>query len=410
MLETVVSSASAVVVSVLAFLVLLPLIVFIHELGHFQTGRVFGIKIDAFSIGFGPTLKSWIDRHGTVWRISAIPLGGYVKFFGDANAASAGTSGGNDGKSGTTQFGSQREALEAALTEEEKTVCFHFRPVWQRAAVVAAGPIANFILAIVILAGLLMAFGRMTVEPVVGTVMEGSAAAEAGFAPGDRIMELNGRVVRSFDAMATRVKLASGDALTFTIERDGSTLDILATPRRVEQTDGFGNTVEAGQLGITADPQFVTRQRFGPFEAATEGTREVGRIISVTGLYFARLLSFREDPRQIGGPVRIAQFAGQAASSGFMPADNVTIFDRLQTSAVNFLQVAALISISVGFLNLLPVPVLDGGHLLFYGYEALAGKPMNETVQNGLFRVGIALVGTLIVFVVVNDVVRLFQS
>ncbi|MEM0929924.1 MAG: M50 family metallopeptidase [Pseudomonadota bacterium] len=407
MLDTLLGSASAVAVSLAAFLVMLPVIVFIHELGHFQTGRLFGIKIDAFSIGFGPKLAAWVDRHGTVWKVSAIPLGGYVKFFGDANAASAGT---NGGQTGTTQFGSQREALEASLTDEEKAVCFHFRPTWQRAAVVAAGPIANFVLAIVILAGLLMALGRFTVEPVVGQVMEDSAAAEAGFMPGDRILELNGGAVRSFDAMATRVKLSSGEELTFTVERGGAVVTLLATPRRVEQTDGFGNKVEAGQLGVSADPNFVSRQRFGPVDAALEGTREVGRIISVTGRYFTRLLTFREDPRQIGGPVRIAQFAGQAASSGFVPAENVTLGDRLMTSAANFLQVAALISISVGFLNLLPVPVLDGGHLMFYGYEAVAGKPMNEAVQNGLFRIGLAMVGTLIIFVLINDVVRLFQS
>ncbi|MEO1042315.1 MAG: RIP metalloprotease [Pseudomonadota bacterium] len=408
MLDTLLGGASTVIVSVAAFLVMLPVIVFIHELGHFQTGRIFGIKIDAFSIGFGPTLTSWIDRHGTVWKISAIPLGGYVKFFGDANAASAGTTGGN--QAGTTQFKSLRDTLEASLTDEEKAVCFHFRPTWQRASVVAAGPIANFLLAIVILAGLLMALGRFTVEPVVGQVVEDSAAAEAGFLPGDRILTLNGGNVRSFDAMATRVKLSSGEELTFRVERGEDVVTLLATPRRVEQVDGFGNKVVAGQLGVSADPNFVSRQRFGPLNATAEGTREVGRIIGVTGRYFGRLLTFREDPRQIGGPVRIAQFAGQAASSGFVPAEDVTLADRLVTSGANFLQVAALISISVGFLNLLPVPVLDGGHLMFYGYEAVAGKPMNEAVQNGLFRLGLALVGTLIIFVLINDVVRLFQS
>lgn len=408
MLEQFVGNASTVVVSLLAFLVMLPLIVFIHELGHFQTGRLFGIRIDAFSIGFGPELKRWVDRHGTIWRISAIPLGGYVKFFGDANAASAGAST-NDGTSGTTQFKSQRDALEFALSEEEKKVCFHFRPVWQRAAVVAAGPISNFLLAIVLLAGLFMAFGRVIVEPVIGVVAEDSPAAEAGFEPGDRILELNGGAVRSFDAMAARIKLASDEELTFTVERGGEVITLTATPRRVLQEDAFGNEIEAGQLGIGSDVNAVSRQRYGPLAALWEGVREVGRIINVTARYFSRLVLGQEDVRQIGGPVRIAQFAGQAASSGFDTEAELSLTDRLLTSGGNFLQVAAVISISVGFLNLLPVPVLDGGHLLFYGYEALAGKPMNERVQGFLFRIGLTIVFAMIVFVVINDVVRLFE-
>lgn len=408
MIDQLISSGSAVIVSILAFLVMLPLIVFIHELGHFQTGRLFGIKIDAFSIGFGPELKRWVDRHGTIWRISAIPLGGYVKFFGDANAASAGTATENNGRAGTTQFGSQREALEASLSPEDKAVCFHFRPVWQRAAVVAAGPIANFVLAIVLLAGLFMAFGRVVVEPVIGSVQEDSAAAEAGFEPGDRILTLNGRTVRSWEGLATRIKLASGEELTFIVERDGETVELQATPRRIVQQDAFGNEIQAGQLGVGADANYVTSVRYGPIAAVGEGVREVGRIIGVTGRYFARLLTFREDPSQIGGPVRIAQFAGQAASSGFVETpEEVSLGRRLLVSGSAFLNVSALISISVGFLNLLPVPVLDGGHLMFYGYEAVAGKPMNEAVQGVLFRIGMLLVFTMIIFVVVNDVVRL---
>lgn len=407
-MEALLGNLSAVLVSTLAFLVMLPLIVFIHELGHFQTGRLFGIKIDAFSIGFGPTLKSWRDKHGTIWRISAIPLGGYVKFFGDANAASAGAKNANDGKAGSTQFSSQREALEFALTEEEKKVCFHFKPIWQRAAVVAAGPISNFVLAIVILAGLFMGVGRQMAEPVILRVQADTPAMEAGFEAGDRILSLNGATVRTWDAMSARIKLASDEELTFVVERDGEEVELVATPRRVSQTDAFGNEIEAGQLGVLADPSYITWKRFGPLGAVSEAVGEVGRIISVTGRYFSRLLTLQEDPRQIGGPVRIAQFAGQAASSGFAETTNeVSIGDRLLVSLTNFLNVAALISISVGFLNLLPVPVLDGGHLMFYAYEAVARKPMNEAVQGALFRVGFALVMTLIVFVLINDVLRL---
>ncbi|MEM1380289.1 MAG: M50 family metallopeptidase [Pseudomonadota bacterium] len=409
MLETVLGNAQTTLVSVLAFLIMLPLIVFIHELGHFQTARLFGIRIDAFSIGFGPALKSWVDRHGTVWKISAIPLGGYVKFFGDANAASAGASSDSQ-KSGATQFGSERAKLEHALTDEEKRVCFHFKPVWQRACVVAAGPIANFVLAIVLLSSIFMAFGSVVVEPIIGTVAEDSAAAEAGFEPGDRIITMNGAPVGDFNDMAARVKLSSGTELTFVVERGDEEVTLKATPRRTVQVDAFGNEIEAGLLGVSASAEGVVRKRFGPLAAVGEGTKEVGRIISITARYFGRLVRLEEDPRQIGGPIRIAEYAGQAASSGFEEGTEASILDRLIVSGTNFLQVAALISISVGFLNLLPVPVLDGGHLMFYGYEAVAGKPMNEKVQGFLFRIGLALILTLIVFVVANDVLRLLTS
>lgn len=409
MLETFLNSLQSVTVSVLAFLVMLPLIVFIHELGHFQTARLFGMRIDSFSIGFGPALKSWIDRHGTVWKISAIPLGGYVKFFGDANAASAGT-GNGEASSGTTQFGSDREQLEGMLSEDEKRDCFHFRPVWQRAAVVAAGPLANFVLAIALFAALLMAFGNVVVDPVVGTVAEDSAAAEAGFEPGDRILRLNGGRVRDFNDMAARVKLSSGEELTFTVARGDETLTLEATPRRTTQVDAFGNEIEAGLLGISASPDGVRRERFGPLAALAEGTSEVSRIIGITARYFGRLVKLEEDPRQIGGPIRIAEYAGQAASSGFDPESEAGVWDRIVVSGSNFLQVAALISISVGFLNLLPVPMLDGGHLMFYAYEAVARRPMNERVQGVLFRLGVTLVFTLLVFVVANDVLRLVAS
>ncbi|MEM1409853.1 MAG: RIP metalloprotease [Pseudomonadota bacterium] len=406
MLEQILANSQTILVSLVAFLVMLPLIVFVHEQGHFQTARFFGVRIDAFAIGFGPTLKSWIDRHGTVWKICAIPLGGYVKFFGDANAASAGASTPDQNSGGATQFGSERDKLEAFLTEEEKRVCFHFKPLWQRAAVVAAGPVANFILAVVILALLFITFGREVTPPILSTVSEDSAAAEAGFLPGDRILTMNGQPVTDFNRMGAVVKLSSGEELIFTVERGSEEVTLTATPRRTEQLDAFGNTIEAGLLGVGVNYSVVERVRFGPIGATGEAIGEVGRVITMTARYFGRLLMLKEDPRQIGGPIRIAEYAGQAASSGFNPDADISLLDRLTVSGTNFLQIAALISISVGFLNLLPVPVLDGGHLVFYAYEAVAGKPINEAVQGAMFRVGLSLIMTLIVFVVINDVLR----
>lgn len=405
MLESILGNVPIILVSVASFLVMLPLIVFVHELGHFQTARFCGVRIDAFSIGFGPTLASWYDRHGTIWKICAIPLGGYVKFFGDANAASAGAKA-DQNRSGTTQFGSEREKLEAHLTDDEKKVCFHFKPVWQRALIVAAGPVANFVLAIGILATLFGFLGREVTPAIITVVAEDSAAAEAGFEPGDKIVALNGREVIDFNRMGAIIKLSSGEELTFTVERGNDTIELSATPKRTQQQDAFGNDVDVGTLGVAADYRVSERVRFGPLGAVAEGCREVGRIIGITARYFGRLITFREDPRQIGGPIRIAEYAGQAASSGFDPNADVGIGRRLLVSTANFLQVAALISISVGFLNLLPVPVLDGGHLVFYGYEAVVGKPMPEAIQGALFRVGLALVFSLIVFVLINDVLR----
>ncbi|NRA30552.1 MAG: RIP metalloprotease [Parvularculaceae bacterium] len=405
MLESLLGNVPFILVSIASFLVMLPLIVFVHELGHFQTARFCGVRIDAFSIGFGPTLASWYDRHGTVWKICAIPLGGYVKFFGDANAASAGAKA-QENRSGTTQFGSEREKLEAHLTDDEKKVCFHFKPVWQRALIVAAGPVANFVLAIGILAALFGFLGREVTPAVITQVAEESAAAEAGFEVGDKIVALNGREVIDFNRMGAIIKLSSGEELTFTVERGNDTIELRATPKRTKQQDAFGNDVEVGTLGVGADYRVSERVRFGPIGAVGEGFREVGRIIGITARYFGRLVTFREDPRQIGGPIRIAEYAGQAATSGFDPNADVGMGRRLLVSTANFLQVAALISISVGFLNLLPVPVLDGGHLVFYGYEAVAGKPMPEAVQGVLFRIGLALVFSLIVFVLINDVLR----
>ncbi|MBB4658626.1 M50 family metallopeptidase [Parvularcula dongshanensis] len=415
------SAGSGVLIALLAFAVLLPLIVFVHEYGHFKVARLCGVKVDAFSIGFGPALKSWRDRHGTVWKISAIPLGGYVKFFGDANAASAGRAEGSAyavgsdlapaeaepaAGPGATQFGSERAKLEAVLTDEQKRVCFHFKPVWQRMAVVAAGPFANFVLAAVVFAGLFMAFGKMVVEPVIGEVTEGSAAEVAGFQTGDRVVRIDGRGIDDFNEMATRVRLSSNTEMVFDIERDGRPITLFATPERVVQTDAFGNEIRAGRLGMYSAGQ-ASRLRMNPVQAVWEGTLQVGRTLDTTIAYLGRIVVGREDARQLGGPIKIAQFAGQAASSGFTAEADLTVVQRLTASLHAFLSVAALISVSIGFLNLLPVPVLDGGHLVFYGVELLTGRPLPDSVQGAGFRIGLAMVGTLMVFVVVNDIMGL---
>ena len=497
----VMSSATSVLIALASFGVLLPLIVFVHEYGHFKTARLCGMRVDAFSIGFGPALFGWTDRKGTRWKVSAIPLGGYVKFFGDANAASAGMRVGSDlapaeGEEpqgpGATQFKSERARLEAVLTEEEKRVCFHFKPIWQRMAVVAAGPFANFVLAVLIFAGLFMAVGRDVTPPVVGEVIAGSAAESAGLSTGDEVLRIDGRRVRSFEDMQSRVRLASDTLLDFEVERDGERLRFAATPTRQTRTDAYGNEMRVGVLGFspyiaptvgavsrgspaaaagfeTGDrvlsldnepvdtfydlidgfgaranqevpveierggerlvltvrpeltgvgeeavgrvglaPEPYERRRYGPVSAVSESVVEVGTTIERTLTYLGRIVTGREDVRGLGGPVKIGQYAGQAVRSGFaMPDAEIALSNRLLTSLLNFLQLAALISVSIGFLNLLPVPVLDGGHLVFYAYEAVAGRPLPERVQGAGFTVGLVMVASLMIFVVVNDVISL---
>ena len=501
-MDALLSGGLGFVISVLSFLVLLPLIVFIHEYGHFKTARLCGVRVDAFSFGFGRELFGWTDRHGTRFKISALPLGGYVKFFGDGNAASAPQPGSDlapaeaeepDGQTAPTQFASRRAQLEAVLTEDEKAVCYHFKPVWQRMAVVAAGPFANFVLAFVIFAGIFGVLGRPYTAPVVGEVIEGSAAEAAGFAPLDRMLTIGGRRVDSFDAVRSRVLLSADTELVFEVERDGETLVLAATPRRETVPDPFGNESRIGLLGVrpyvepriggvvpnspaeaaglrvgdvvtavdgadvvsfteveqaraerpgetmtltverdgrtldvaarieTVTPEGgeafgylgaagppAERRTYGPIGAVRAGAGEVGRILEMSGRGLARLVTGREDIRQLSGPVSIGRFAGQAVRSGFVPGTEAPLSDRLLTSGVNFLNLAALISVSIGFLNLLPVPVLDGGHLLFYAYEAVAGRPLPDWVQGAGSAVGLVLVGLLMLFVVANDVVRLF--
>ncbi|MEM9422083.1 MAG: RIP metalloprotease RseP [Pseudomonadota bacterium] len=414
MLDVIIS----VVTAVLAFAVMLPLIVFVHEYGHFKVARLCGVRVDTFSIGFGKSLLQWTDKKGTVWKIAAIPLGGFVKFFGDANAASAGTVAHSDGeeeeghagdaKPVTTQFTSERDRLAALLTEEEKSVCFHFKPVWQRMAVVAAGPLANFLLAIAIFAVILGTLGKTVIDPVIGEVQEDTAAAEAGLQAGDRIVAVNGRSVDEFEDISRWVKLSSGTSLTISVLRDGQTLDLLATPRRTKQIDGFGNEIEVGFLGIRTSADAVRRQEYGPLAALIGGIDEVRSVLSSTLKYLGRLVSLKEDPRQLGGPVKIAKYAGQAANSGFDDRFEASLGERVLLSFVSFISLAGLVSVSIGLLNLLPVPVLDGGHLVFYTYELLAGRPLNDKVQGFAFRLGMVMIGSLMIFVLVNDVIQLF--
>ncbi|NHK27710.1 RIP metalloprotease RseP [Parvularcula flava] len=414
-------------ITLVSFVVLLSFIVFFHELGHFQTARWCGVKIDVFSIGFGKPLFSRKDKHGTEWRVAMLPLGGFVKFFGDAGPASDPSrkvqktdqvqeeQGDDEPKAMMTQFpaGSEKARLAESLTAEERRVCFHFKPLWQKALIVAAGPFANFVLAIVILTGLFMLAGEAPVhEAQVGAVRADTAAEEAGFQAGDRILEINGRKIASFQQMSNMVKLSSGEELEILVDRGGELLTLTATPQRTETTDAYGNKVRAGILGIDSDPEAYRMVRYGPISSVKAAVGQVYEVLAVTVRFIGRIILGKEGIEQLGGPVKIAKYAGQSAMAGFSDGGEmeVSLMRRLEVSFFNFLNMAAMISISVGFLNLLPVPVLDGGHLVFYGYEAIAGRPVSEAVQAVSFKIGIVILLSLMVFVSWNDVTQLFTS
>jgi regulator of sigma E protease len=404
-------------ITIAAFLALLTIIVFIHEYGHFSIARLLGVRVDVFSIGFGKPILQWVDRKGTQWRIAALPLGGYVKFFGDLNAASQASPevAEKAGGPATTQFPRPGDTEEIAqgMTAEERAVCFHFKPVWARAAIVAAGPVANFILAVAIFASLFAAFGRQYAEPVVGSVLEVSAAQEAGVLPGDRIVAVNGRSIDKFRQIQDAVMLSSGEPMGFRVLRGGAEVELTIVPTRAETEDRYGNPIEVWRLGIGGDPNAYGFEKYGFVGAIREGVKELWRVLSVTTRFLGKIITGKEDAKQLGGPIKMAQYAGQSVMSGFDQAgnsENPSFGTMLRASIVDFISLAAFVSVSIGFLNILPVPVLDGGHLLYYAYEAIAGRPLGARAQAVGFRVGIVLLASLMIFVTWNDINNLISS
>lgn len=352
---------------------MLSVVVFVHEMGHYLVGRWCGIGVKAFSIGFGPELAGFYDRNGTRWKLSAIPLGGYVKFTGDMMVTSEPNS----------------EEMEK-LSDEELKVAFHNQPVWKRTATVFAGPLFNFILTAVVFAFMFAIYGKFVAEPTVAKVLPDSPAAAAGFEAGDRFVSIDGIKVSTFGDVQRYVSSRAGDEIRFIVLRDGKEVELVATPEVREQTDPLGNVVKIGLIGVQNDeslgqPRIV---EFGPLEAIGEAIAETGYVIVRTGQFLKRFVTGREDRCQLGGPVKIADMAGKAAKKG-----------------VEWLvQLTALLSVGIGFLNLLPIPPLDGGHLVFYGYEAIARRPASERVMEVFFRVGLILVLAFMLFVFWNDI------
>ena len=361
------------------FLFVLTIVVFFHEFGHFLVARRCGIRVLTFSLGFGPEIVGFNDRYGTRWRISAIPLGGYVKFFGDENAASA-----------------PDHAAAAAMSEDEKKGSFIGQSVLARAAVVAAGPIANFVLAIAIFAAIFMTVGEQTATARVDAVQPGSAAATAGFKPGDLVVAIDGEKIGSFADMQRIVSVSAGETLSIVVEREGRQVAIKATPQLKEVKDAFGNPHRLGVLGISRSMSAndIKTHRLAPGAAVVRGAQETWFVIDRTLSYIGGVFAGREAADQLGGPIRIAQVSGEVASAGF----------------VALLHLTAVLSVSIGLLNLFPIPLLDGGHLLFYGIEAVRGRPLSERAQEVGFRIGLAIVVMLMIFATFNDILHLATS
>ncbi|MGA0593465.1 RIP metalloprotease RseP [Enterovirga sp. CN4-39] len=372
--------AGSLLVYPVAFLFVLTIVVFVHEYGHFWVGRRCGVGVKAFSIGFGRELFGWDDRHGTRWKISAIPLGGYVKFVGDMNAASV-----------------PDDAAVARMSAAERAMSFQTKSLPKRAAIVAAGPAANFILAILVFAGLAYFGGRQVLAPRIEAVQPGSAAEIAGLRPDDLVVSIDGRSIASFADMQRLVSTSAGDTLEIIVERDGRRLNLQATPTvREVEVPGFGKQ-RMGLLGIqgSRDPADVRFVRYGPLESLSLGVYETWSVVDRTFNYLGKLISGRESAQQLSGPIGIMRVSGEVASLGGVSP---------------LISLVAILSVSIGLINLFPIPLLDGGHLLFYAVEAVRGRPLSDRAQEIGFRIGLAIVVMLMLFATWNDIVHLGAS
>ncbi len=370
------------------FVVLISALIFFHELGHYGVGRLFGIKVDRFSIGFGKAIWSRTDKKGTLWTISRIPLGGFVKFAGDSGAAS----------------NPDTEALAQMRAEQgDVSDIFHFKPVWQRALVVLAGPVANFILAALLFAIAFAWVGTRVAEPRIGAVLEGTPAAEAGLMAGDTIIQLDDKRIDDWGQVLGYVSQRAGTPIDTTVLRDGLELTVTVAPRRIDDKDFVGGAMTRGQFGIQRDTNVPIRTiEYGPIAALGKGTTQVGDVLSATGRYIGRIFTGKENAKQLGSVLRIGTVTGKATVD--IVQAEVPFGQKMRGFAVTMLQLGASISVALGFANLMPIPMLDGGHLVYYGYEAVAGKPLSQKKQEVGFRFGMAVLAALFLFLTFNDI------
>lgn len=369
---------SSIGVYILPFLAIMTALVFFHELGHFLVGRWLGVKVDAFSIGFGPELAHFVDKRGTRWRLAALPLGGYVRFHGDANAAGAGVD----------------EAV-AGMPAAERAVTFAAQPVWKRAAIVVAGPVANFLLAIVIFGGLLYVSGREVLTPRLEKVVAGAVAEQAGFKAGDLVLEIDGVGVASFAEFQRIVSDSANIPRRFLVRRGEGTVTLTATPAMREIETRLG-VLRVGFLGVQAssNPEDWRHESFTVPAALRAGAADTWYMTTSTLAYIRDLFVGRQKADQISGPAGLAQASGEMAKIGWRA----------------LVMLAGVLSVSIGLMNLMPIPLLDGGHLVFYLIEAIRGRALSEKVQEYSFRVGLAFIGGLMLFATSNDLSRILPQ
>ena len=355
------------------FLVLIMIVVFIHEYGHYYFAKRYGVGVTDFSIGFGREIFGWNDKSGTRWKVCWIPLGGYVKFFGDRNVFSQ----------------TEQQEIIDKYSEEDRNKLFILKPLYQRSLIVAAGPLANYVLGIIIFSMINMFVGKDLTPAVVVEVANNSPAYEAGIKKNDMVISIDNNKVQSILEVSTFITTSTAEIIEFTVLRNNQEVTLYVKPNLVQSKDSLGNSVKKRMIGIKLSPlnNEFKKQRLGPSKAIYYSIKEVW-FVSVTSLkYLGNMLIGSADSSQLGGPIRIAKITGQVAEYGVVP----------------FLSIMAYISISLGLINLFPIPMLDGGHLMFYFFEKVLGRPLSQKTQEGLFRIGLFLLFSLMFFVTFND-------
>lgn len=353
--------------TILSFVLVIGPLIFVHEMGHYLVGRWCGVKADVFSIGFGRELFGWTDRRGTRWKVSALPLGGYVKFAGDMNAAG------------------QPSDEWLMLPAEERARTFQAKPVWQRFLIVAAGPLTNFLIAILIIAGFALVEGDYVTPPVIAKVERGSAAAAAGLQPNDMIVALDGARVRTFEDVRNNLFLRKEEPVRVDFLRGGKPMTAVAQLKMTTDRDSFGNEQRRALLGVLPVSGHVVS--VSPAGALNTAVKQTVRVVTLTGKAIWQIVTGARSAKDLSGPLKTAQFSGEQTSLGPIP----------------YLGFLAFVSINLGFINLLPIPMLDGGHLLFYAIEGVRRRPLQPQAQEWAFRTGLAALLALMIFVTLND-------
>tara|TARA_Y100000741_G_scaffold351420_1_gene322465 strand:- start:340 stop:1446 length:1107 start_codon:yes stop_codon:yes gene_type:complete len=358
---------------IIPFLILISIVVFIHEFGHYYFAKKFGVGVTDFSIGFGKEIFGWNDKSGTRWKVCWLPLGGYVKFFGDRNVFSQ---------------AEQQEAIKKYSIEDQKKL-FILKPLYQRSIIVAAGPLANYLLAILIFISINIFIGKDMTPAIINEVQKDSPAFVAGMKKNDRIISIDNNKVESIMEVSTLINISTDEKIQFIVLRNDQQIPILVKPNQINSTDNFGNSIKKKIVGIKLSPlnNEFNKQRLGLTKATYYSIKEVWFVTSTSLKYLKNIILGSADSSQLGGPIRIAKITGQVAEYGVIP----------------FLSIMAYISISLGLINLFPIPMLDGGHLMFYFFEKILGKPLSEKTQEGFFRIGLFLLFSLMFFVTFND-------